>query len=180
MMKMTREYFKQYCERSINLVGKGAENSLTLREVNGNFEWWDVVAEFTNLESLLIFGGDFTLFDPQLRALKNIKHLGVRLCPLEALPEFLLEMPQLKIIYFQGTSMTELPSYIFEHPSLEEMHLEANKISGLPELFRPNHKLRKLSLANNFIHDIPQSFLKMLPNLEMLNLARNPLSNPNT
>jgi Leucine-rich repeat (LRR) protein len=173
---MTKEYFKKYCERDMRLVGKGPENSLILRELSEDFQWWDVVAEYRNLERLTIYGAGLTSLGPQLKVLKNIKYLGVRFCPLDTLPDFLLEMPKLKTIYFQGTNITELPSRFFEHSSLEEMHLEANKISDLPELNKPNYVLKKLMLSNNLIEFVPNSFQEMLPNLEAFNLVRNPVS----
>lgn len=177
---MTKADFREYCKDYINLTNGSCGSTLNLMELDREFNYWDVVAEFTELKRLSIDGSGLTSLNPVLQSLVNIEYLAVRNCPIRIIPSFLGRLSKMQLLFFQWTKIEELPADIFQHPSIEEVHLEANKIKKLPELAHPNYRLRKLSFANNCLESIPKSFLEMLPNLELLNIAGNPLSSLTT
>jgi len=72
------------------------------------------------------------------------------------LPDNIIQLKKLKIIFFERNHFTELPAILGKLPLLEMIGFKSNKITTIPENAFPK-KLRWLVLTNNQIKKLPKS-----------------------
>jgi len=112
----------------------------------------DEVFRLTQLEELNLAGNRITQLDPKIGTLHALRSLDL-----------------------SENRLSTLPSELAGCTNLETLSLFDNQFSTLPAVVHELVALRSLDLAGNRIVEVPN--LQTLLNLEMLNLAGNPVGN---
>ena len=107
---------------------------------------------------------------------ENITGISLFNCGLATIPEELMNLTNLKILYLRRNFINSLQKSIGFLSALEEMDLSINEISILPKSIGLLKSLRKLNLSSNKLLNIPDT-IGTISNLEVLNLSNNRLKN---
>ncbi|MGA7892877.1 MAG: leucine-rich repeat domain-containing protein, partial [Candidatus Sulfotelmatobacter sp.] len=106
----------------------------------------------------------------------HVTSLNLSYLDLDAVPEEVGELIQLKSLRLVGNRLTALPDAFFEKlTSLEVLGLNGNRLEDLPESISSLSKLRLLKFNNNRFREIPFG-LHGLRSLRALFVGSNPLT----
>ncbi|XP_050462769.1 uncharacterized protein LOC126857408 isoform X2 [Cataglyphis hispanica] len=106
----------------------------------------------------------------------NLEHLDVSYNNLDALPEWMTELPALRVLFASHNALTALPDRLLSQPSrLEVLHLPHNRLQALPPPRRPLNIVH-LTLQGNMLTTLPTSFFTNTEKMKVLNLSNNRLS----
>ncbi|WP_342379726.1 leucine-rich repeat domain-containing protein [Myxococcus stipitatus] len=112
----------------------------------------DMVAEFTELESLELKGAALRQLPPVLARLTKLKTLNVNDNPaLDTLPPELARLPSLEQVSLQGTGIRAVPEVLSLLPKLRFLSLKATSITTLPEWLSRMPHLKTLDVAGTDI-----------------------------
>ncbi|MFW9991605.1 MAG: leucine-rich repeat domain-containing protein [Candidatus Odinarchaeota archaeon] len=149
----------------------GGMNDLVSLELSG-FQPKKVIEFVRNTESLDL--GDTS--PPRLiEFIRNVENLQESLSGFQLIeiPEFIVEMKNLRRLYLNGFNMTVIPEAIGKMEDLRVLALSGNKLTTLPESVA-NLELRRLNLSDNQFTEISAVIFK-IESLRVLNLANNQL-----
>ena len=143
----------------------------------------------TNFKKLLCLEADF--IDP----LKLITDLHLNSLAIEALPDSIGQLPQLKTLLVYSNELQHLPANLQVFKNLTRLHVDSNRLKslkGIEKLRNLRHlyahfnrltdvehigflsHLRSLHLHKNYIQELPASF-EHLSQLQVCNLSQNQL-----
>ncbi|KAG9433012.1 PH domain leucine-rich repeat-containing protein phosphatase 2 [Apis mellifera carnica] len=106
----------------------------------------------------------------------NLEHLDVSYNNLDALPEWIPDLPLLRALFASHNALTALPDRLLTQPSrLEVLHLPHNRLQALPPPRKPLNIVH-LTLQDNALTALPTSFFINTENLEKLYLTANCLT----
>ncbi|XP_043275194.1 uncharacterized protein Phlpp [Venturia canescens] len=106
----------------------------------------------------------------------NLEHLDVSYNSLEALPEWIPDLPVLRALFASHNALTALPDRLLSQPSrLEVLHLPHNRLQALPPPRNPLNIVH-LTLQGNALTALPTSFFANTERMKVLNLSNNRLS----
>ncbi len=118
--------------------------------------------------------GGYNPTTQELDMLKGIERLSFKACLINALPEVIGELTQLKELDLSYTQIKYLPESICELTNLEILNLRFTNIQRLPENIGDLEKLIILDLSRTKIEYLPTS-IENLKNLEVLDLGNTPI-----
>lgn len=121
--------------------------------------------------SLNLKGNTIFQVTDTLQTWQSLKKIEINHSSLVGFPEFLCNMPNLKVINLKGNFIVNVPTKIENLTELEELYLGENLLSDLPSQFSALQNLNVLDLSDNqFIH-IPDAIgnLKYLRDLNFAN-----------
>ncbi len=113
-------------------------------------------------------GKKYSHFPNEIRAFKNLKHLSLRRAGLESLPEWLSELPIEELVLTKNR-IKEFPKVILELKDLRSLYFGHNYLLNIPKEIASLEKLEKIDLWANAIEDLPAEMATM-SNLKMLDL----------
>ncbi|XP_031354662.1 leucine-rich repeat-containing protein 27-like [Photinus pyralis] len=97
---------------------------------------------------------------------------------LEKVPESIMQMCNLKMLYLENNELFNLPDDFFAKlPKLTWIDLRKNKLTALPSGMADHANLETILLQNNLIQKLPNE-LGAIPNLKVLQVSGNPLTYP--
>ncbi|KAL1498142.1 hypothetical protein ABEB36_008991 [Hypothenemus hampei] len=97
---------------------------------------------------------------------------------LKNIPETILEMVNLKMLFLERNLLVRLPDNFFDRlPNLMWLDLRNNQLEELPKSIAHHEHLEHLLLTNNNLRELPNE-LGLLTNLKALQVADNPLVYP--
>ncbi|XP_066245069.1 leucine-rich repeat-containing protein 27-like [Euwallacea similis] len=97
---------------------------------------------------------------------------------LTEIPETILDMVNLKMLFLEQNSLVQLPESFFHRlPNLTWLDLRSNQLQELPKSIAHHEHLEHLLLTNNNISALPNE-LGLATNLKALQVADNPLIYP--
>lgn len=106
----------------------------------------------------------------------NLEHLDVSYNNLDALPEWIPDLPLLRALFASHNALTALPDRLLTQPSrLEVLHLPHNRLQALPPPRKPLNIVH-LTLQDNALTALPTSFFINTEKMKVLNLSNNRLS----
>ncbi|XP_060811506.1 PH domain leucine-rich repeat-containing protein phosphatase 2 isoform X2 [Bombus pascuorum] len=106
----------------------------------------------------------------------NLEHLDVSYNNLDALPEWIPDLPLLRALFASHNALTALPDRLLTQPSrLEVLHLPHNRLQALPPPRKPLNIVH-LTLQDNALTALPTSFFANTEKMKVLNLSNNRLS----
>ncbi|KAK9303731.1 hypothetical protein QLX08_004617 [Tetragonisca angustula] len=106
----------------------------------------------------------------------NLEHLDVSYNNLDALPEWIPDLPLLRALFASHNALTALPDRLLTQPSrLEVLHLPHNRLQALPPPRKPLNIVH-LTLQDNALTALPTSFFLNTEKMKVLNLSNNRLS----
>ncbi|XP_053596698.1 PH domain leucine-rich repeat protein phosphatase 1 [Microplitis demolitor] len=106
----------------------------------------------------------------------NLEHLDVSYNCLDALPEWISDLPVLRALFVSHNDLTALPDRLLSQPSrLEVLHLPHNRLQALPPPRKPLNIVH-LTLQGNALTALPTTFFQNTERLKVLNLSNNRLS----
>ncbi|XP_063972964.1 protein phosphatase PHLPP-like protein isoform X2 [Diachasmimorpha longicaudata] len=106
----------------------------------------------------------------------NLEHLDVSYNCLDALPEWISDLPGLRALFASHNDLTALPDRLLSQPSrLEVLHLPQNRLQALPPPRKPLNIVH-LTLQGNALTALPTTFFQNTERLKVLNLSNNRLS----
>ncbi|KAK0090491.1 hypothetical protein PV325_013397 [Microctonus aethiopoides] len=106
----------------------------------------------------------------------NLEHLDVSYNCLDALPEWISDLPVLRALFASHNDLTALPDRLLSQPSrLEVLHLPHNRLQALPPPRKPLNIVH-LTLQGNALTALPLTFFLNTEKLKVLNLSNNRLS----
>ncbi|WP_241758395.1 leucine-rich repeat domain-containing protein [Myxococcus landrumensis] len=112
----------------------------------------DMVAEFTELESLELKGAALRHLPPVLARLTKLQRLNVDGNPdLDTLPPELAQLQELEQVSVQGTGIRVVPEVLSQLPKLRYLSLKATPITTLPEWLSRMPHLKTLDVAQTSI-----------------------------
>jgi Leucine-rich repeat (LRR) protein len=176
---MTKSEFRDHCRDYINIVRSFPNRNydkLVFTSPVASYIHMDVLAEFTDLEFLMILNCNLKTLGSELSSLQKLRTLHISNFPFEEVPEVIFKLKNLTNLTLQNGKLKTVPRLLFEELQLGELHLRSNQIANLPRLITRNESLKKLDLGHNHIKKLPDGFLQNLPNLEEIELVGNPLS----
>jgi Leucine-rich repeat (LRR) protein len=115
-----------------------------------------------------------TLLQFQIDVNGKIQYLNLRNLGLFSLPDYLMDLSELKHLNLAFNNLISLPESICKLKQLCGLNLFSNRISNLPVTFHQLNCLWILDLSNNRLESIPESIYS--PNLTILKLANNLLT----
>ncbi|KAM4808171.1 malignant fibrous histiocytoma-amplified sequence 1 isoform 2-T2 [Rhinophrynus dorsalis] len=92
-----------------------------------------------------------------------------------SLPEGIMSMQSLKILWLSSTGISTLPDSFCHLIELESLMLDNNNLDSLPEGFGSLQKLRMINISSNSFQDFPMALLQLV-DLEELYVSRNRLT----
>ncbi|XP_011302435.1 protein phosphatase PHLPP-like protein [Fopius arisanus] len=106
----------------------------------------------------------------------NLEHLDVSYNCLDALPEWISDLPGLRALFASHNDLTALPDRLLSQPSrLEVLHLPHNRLQALPPPRKPLNIVH-LTLQGNALTALPITFFQNTERMKVLNLSNNRLS----
>ncbi|KAL3268129.1 hypothetical protein HHI36_007256, partial [Cryptolaemus montrouzieri] len=97
---------------------------------------------------------------------------------LTEVPDNVLRMYNLKMLYLEGNSIEYLPDDIFTKlGKLNWLDLRNNKLRFIPKSIAYHENLENLLLSNNYLEKLPNE-LGLVPKLKVLQVSQNPLIYP--
>ncbi|WP_338868950.1 leucine-rich repeat domain-containing protein [Myxococcus stipitatus] len=112
----------------------------------------DMVAEFTELESLELKRVDIGRLPPVMARLTKLKKLNVDDNPaLSTLPAELAQLQDLEQVSLQGTGIRVVPEVLRQLPKLRYLSLKATPITTLPEWLSQLPHLKTLDVARTSV-----------------------------
>ncbi|XP_074107682.1 PH domain leucine-rich repeat protein phosphatase isoform X2 [Cotesia typhae] len=106
----------------------------------------------------------------------NLEHLDVSYNCLDALPEWISDLPVLRALFASHNDLTALPDRLLSQPSrLEVLHLPHNRLQALPPPRKPLNIVH-LTLQGNALTALPTTFFQNTERLKVLNLSNNRLT----
>lgn len=97
---------------------------------------------------------------------------------LEEIPQRVLQMCNLKMLYLEANAIQRLPEDFFTKlPKLSWLDLRNNRLKTVPKSIANHECLENLLLADNNIEELPNE-IGLVPNLKALLISGNPLVYP--
>ncbi|MFO7797006.1 MAG: leucine-rich repeat domain-containing protein [Promethearchaeati archaeon] len=130
--------------------------------------------EGQRITELSIRGTNLEEIPKSISKFNSLEFLDLSYNGFTEIPLNILEMENLKKLYFDNNNLRYIPSRITRMKLLEHLDLSFNKLRCLPKRIGKLKNLKKLSLSRNLIYRLPESFSK-LKQLESLYLSFNKL-----
>ncbi|WP_298782124.1 leucine-rich repeat domain-containing protein [uncultured Polaribacter sp.] len=109
----------------------------------------------------------------EIEKCKNLEKLDIGYTDIEIIPEFVSQLPKLKILNFYGCERVSFPNNLSSYPSLKELGVFCKNEKELEIIFSLEN-IEKLTITGSF-NTIPETIGKM-KNLKSLSLFAVPLT----
>ncbi|PCK09233.1 MAG: hypothetical protein COA42_05085 [Alteromonadaceae bacterium] len=123
------------------------------------------VTQLSNLSGLYITGS--WVFTPEAQFLNG---------SLQAIPDSISNLQNLKVLNISGQQLTELPSSIGMLGNLSTLHVQGNQLNALPDSIGDLSKLFEIRISDNLLTSLPAS-MGQLSELRNLHVGENPTLN---
>lgn len=135
--------------------------------------------KMTNVDEMDLSRNQIQKLPPNFGDLSGLKSLDLRGNMLEDLPESIGKLGQLTYLDLSYNRLTPagIPPTLGSLTSLVSLNLGMNKLDTLPPAMQALENLEELALFDNLFTEEP-AFLTELPNLNNVNLIRNPVLEP--
>lgn len=131
-------------------------------------------------ELYLYWHPELTEFPEEVFALEQLEVLKVggsfeENCTIEAIPEDIKKLKNLKELHFGFAQITTLPDALLELPNLKVLGLPRNLFTEVPEQVMKMTQLESLSLAGNLLESFPED-LSAFKDLKVIDISGNDMS----
>ena len=113
------------------------------------------IGQLTKLVRLNLSNNHFTELPPTVVQLRNLKALYFGSNVLTNLPVEVIQLANLKVLDLSSNQFAHLPPTIFQLKNLEALYLRSNKLVSLPAEIGRLINLKQLNLNNNQIRSLP-------------------------
>ena len=130
------------------------------------------VAAIMCMEELNLSGRSLTKLPDEVKLLKNLHYLGLRVNSFEAIPGSILSLKKLKALDVSVNAISDLPESLASFKELSYLDISMNKLYALPNCIAELKNLVNLDVSQNRIKRIP-GWLGQLKKLKDLRISDN-------